>query len=54
MLNFVKKIVGTQNERVLKRIRPLVQRINEFEPEISKLSDAELRAKTEAATDRHS
>jgi preprotein translocase subunit SecA len=47
MLNIVKKIVGTQNERVLKRIGPLVQRINEFEPEISKLTDAELRAKTD-------
>jgi preprotein translocase SecA subunit len=47
MLNIVKKIVGTQNERVLKRIRPLVRRIGELEPEIAKLTDAELRAKTD-------
>jgi preprotein translocase SecA subunit len=47
MLNIVKKIVGTKNERVLKLIRPLVQRISEPEPEISQLTDAELRAKTD-------
>src|SRR5512140_2628606 len=47
MLNFIKKIVGTQNERVLKRIRPVVQRVSELEADIAKLPDAELRAKTE-------
>jgi len=47
MLNIVKKIVGTQNDRVLKRIRPLVKRISEFEAEIAQLTDAQLRAKTD-------
>src|SRR5437763_13712764 len=47
MLNIVKKIVGTQNERVLKRIRPLVEQINTFEPEMAALNDADLRAKTD-------
>ncbi|MCX5686120.1 MAG: preprotein translocase subunit SecA, partial [Candidatus Omnitrophica bacterium] len=48
MLNFIlKKIIGTQNERVLKGLRPIVDVINSFEPAVSKLSDAELRAKTD-------
>ncbi len=48
MLNFIlKKIVGTQNERIIKLLRPAVDAINAFEPEISKLSDSNLRAKTE-------
>ena len=46
MLNIFKKIFGTKNDRELKRIRPLVGRCNELEAEISALSDAELRAKT--------
>ena len=41
------KIFGTSNERELKRIRPLVQQINALEPEMQKLSDGELRAKTD-------
>jgi len=41
------KIIGTQNERELKRLRPLVGRINSLESTLDSLSDAELRAKTE-------
>ena len=40
------KIFGTQNERNLRRYRPAVAKINTFEPEISRLSDDELKAKT--------
>ena len=36
------KIVGSHNERELKRIQPLVARINELEGGISQLSDADL------------
>lgn len=43
----LEKFFGTQNTRLLKQITPIVQEINEFEPEISKLSDGELRAKTD-------
>lgn len=43
---FVKKIVGTRNDRVLKSIKPTVGRINSLEAEFSKLSDAQLQAKT--------
>ena len=42
----LKKIFGSQNDRNLKRIVPLVDEINEFEPAIRKLSDDGLRAKT--------
>jgi preprotein translocase subunit SecA len=46
MLNIIQKLFGTKNERELKRIAPLVDEINHFEPAIKKLSDDELRAKT--------
>ncbi|MFH1407195.1 MAG: preprotein translocase subunit SecA [Candidatus Omnitrophota bacterium] len=48
MINWVlAKIIGTQNERLLKKMRPVIERINSFEPDISKLTDAQLRAKTQ-------
>ncbi len=48
MINYIlKKIIGTQNERVIKTLRPVAELINSFEPEISKLSDTALKAKTE-------
>jgi preprotein translocase subunit SecA len=46
------KIFGTQNQRALKRIAPMVEKINSLEPEIAKLSDAELRAKTDFFRER--
>jgi preprotein translocase subunit SecA len=41
------KIFGTSNERAVKRLMPVVQAINAMEPEIQRLSDGELRAKTD-------
>jgi len=41
------KVFGTKNEREVKRLRPLVERINGLEPEMRRLTDAELRAKTD-------
>jgi preprotein translocase subunit SecA len=41
------KVFGTKNERVVKALMPKVQAINALEPQIEKLSDAELRAKTD-------
>ncbi len=41
------KVFGTQNDRALKRFRPMVQKINSFEPLMSQLSDDQLKAKTE-------
>src|SRR5690348_11269569 len=46
------KVIGTQNERELKRLRPIVARINELEPSIQPLTDTELRAKTVALRER--
>ena len=40
------KVIGTQNERELKRLRPLVEQVNAFEPSLTALSDEQLRAKT--------
>jgi preprotein translocase subunit SecA len=40
-------IFGTQNERDIKRMRPLVEEIGAMEPELQKLTDQELRAKTD-------
>ncbi len=44
--NLLAKIFGTQNERELKRLYPIVSRINELESAVQSLSDAELAAKT--------
>ena len=41
------KIFGTRNEREIKRMMPNVGAISALEPEIEKLSDDQLRAKTE-------
>lgn len=40
------KIFGTKNERDLKKLQPFVAAINALEPQIQKLSDAALQAKT--------
>src|SRR6476469_9005289 len=40
------KVVGTQNDRELKRLRPLVEKINSLEPSVQPLSDEQLRGKT--------
>ncbi len=48
MVNWLlQKIIGTHNERERKRLWPVVEQVNRFEPEIQKLSDAQLRAKTD-------
>ena len=47
ILNAVKKIFGTRNDRELKRIGKLVNKINAFEDALSALSDEALAAKTD-------
>ncbi len=42
----LKKIIGTKNERDLRKLRPLVARINEIETTYQRLSDEQLKAKT--------
>ena len=41
------KVFGSRNERELKKITPIVDRIEALEPEYKALTDAELRAKTD-------
>jgi preprotein translocase subunit SecA len=50
--SLIKKIVGSKNERELKRIQPLIDQINQTEPKISRLSDDQLRAKTSEFKER--
>ena len=44
--NVFSRVIGTKNERELKRLQPLAVQINELEPALQKLSDSDLRAKT--------
>ncbi|OCC16403.1 Protein export cytoplasm protein SecA ATPase RNA helicase [Dissulfuribacter thermophilus] len=46
------KIIGTKHDRELKRIRPIVDKINSLEPEVSKLDDAALSKKTQEFKER--
>src|ERR1041385_7838032 len=45
-------IFGTKNDRELKKLQPLVGRINEFETQYQSLTDDQLRAKTTELRDR--
>jgi preprotein translocase subunit SecA len=45
---FLTKVFGSSNQRYLKSVLPIVQKINALEPSIKKLSDDELRARTAA------
>ncbi|OBT07335.1 preprotein translocase subunit SecA [Vibrio sp. UCD-FRSSP16_10] len=40
------KVIGSRNERTLRRIGKIVKEINSYEPDYNKLSDEELKAKT--------
>ena len=46
MFDWTKKIFGDPNEKELKRLQPIVEKINSYEPDISKLNDEELKNKT--------
>jgi preprotein translocase subunit SecA len=53
MINWVlKKILGSKNQREVRRLWPLVQRVNEIEAEYQKLGDDQLRGKTAEFRDR--
>src|SRR4051812_5462875 len=45
--NFLTKIFGSRNDRLLKQYRRVVEQINALEPTLEKLSDEQLRGKTE-------
>src|SRR5688500_19841161 len=44
----LKKILGSKNQREIKRMAPTVRRINELDEQFKALSDDDLRAKTAA------
>ncbi len=46
LTKFAKRIFGDANERQLKALQPVVQRVNDLEPQFEKLSDEQLAAKT--------
>ena len=46
MKNFLEKIIGSYSDRELKRIMPIVQQIEDMEPQIKALSDEQLKGKT--------
>ena len=46
MLNIAKKIFGTENDRKLKKLKPIVDKINAMEPDFVSLTDEQLKAKT--------
>ncbi|MCT9813354.1 preprotein translocase subunit SecA [Acidovorax sp. Be4] len=50
--NFLTKLFGSRNDRLLKQYRKTVVRINAMEPELEKLSDEALRAKTQEFKER--
>ena len=50
--NFLTKLFGSRNDRLLKQYRKTVARINAIEPEYEKLSDEALRSKTQEFKDR--
>src|SRR5450830_1190390 len=50
--NFLTKIFGSRNDRLLRQYRKTVDRINAMEPEYEKLSDEALRAKTDEFRER--
>lgn len=45
-MGLLSKVVGTHSEREVKRVIPIVNKIEALEPELEKLSDEELKAKT--------
>src|SRR5258705_3985643 len=47
----LKKILGSKNQREIKRLTPTVRRVNEFDEQLKALSDDDLRAKTAAWKD---
>ncbi|MEX1254980.1 MAG: preprotein translocase subunit SecA, partial [Dehalococcoidia bacterium] len=52
MLKFLTNILGDSNEKEVRRLDPLVEEVNELEPQMAALPDDELRAKTDEFRER--
>ena len=51
-MSILTKILGDPNKKVLNKLRPIVEKINNLEPELEKLSDEELKEKTNEFKER--
>ncbi|PIZ32240.1 MAG: preprotein translocase subunit SecA [Alphaproteobacteria bacterium CG_4_10_14_0_8_um_filter_37_21] len=52
LANIIKKIIGSNNDRLLKKNQKIVDQINGYEPALEALSDNDLKAKTYEFKDR--
>ena len=50
--NILTKVIGSKNERELNKIKPVVEKINAFEPLMQPMSDEQLKAQTELFKER--
>ncbi|CCK81160.1 preprotein translocase subunit SecA [Desulfobacula toluolica] len=46
LFNFFTKIFGSNNDRILKKLQPVVEQINHLEPQMQRLSDEQIALKT--------
>lgn len=53
MMNILKKIFGTKHEREMKKIQPVIDKINSLESQMKSLSDDQLKAKTQDFKNRY-
>ena len=47
MVSVLSKLIGDSSEKAVKKFRPIAAKVNELEKSIQKLSDSQLRDKTE-------
>ncbi len=52
VLNYLTKIFGSSNDRILKKLQPFIVEINEFESQIKQLSDEKMKQKTSEFKER--
>jgi preprotein translocase subunit SecA len=52
VLTLLTKLFGSSNDRILKKIQPIIDQINEFEPQMQALSDIQIGEKTTEFKDR--
>ena len=52
VLTLLTKLFGSSNDRILKKIQPIIDQINDFEPQIQALSDTQIGEKTTEFKDR--
>ncbi|MDO5111958.1 MAG: preprotein translocase subunit SecA [Clostridia bacterium] len=51
-MSFLDKLLGNTSEAQIRKLRPILERVNALEPETKKLTDAQLRAKTQEFRER--